>query len=287
MIHGVGVGGTRRLKIGPVTSPTSPEALAPTPQKEHRPQSEPSHLLSLSWEHPEVAPITPCSSRDRAGLCSPATLSGMWPDGPRCACHTRGPASVCTRRLQTGHHSSFQSQCPHAPHTTAETASNWTCAFMTHGPFPPISTPSRQPRSFQPTAASLPITRSVLWVQDTSRPAPLPDCFPKNELGSLPPPPTPTPAAMWPHSSKSKFTMPTPAPKPLPTSTRARMAAALAPPPLGPREPHSALPSFSSPSPLAPSTRGGLYGSSLTWLRRFATQRDEACHTPAFIYIYT
>lgn len=113
MIHGVGVGGTRRLKIGPVTSPTSPEALAPTPQKEHRPQSEPSHLLSLSWEHREVAPITPCSSRDRAGLCSPATLSGMWPDGPRCACHTRGPASVCTRRLQTGHHSSFQSQCPH------------------------------------------------------------------------------------------------------------------------------------------------------------------------------
>lgn len=130
MIHGVGVGGTRRLKIGPVTSPTSPEALAPTPQKEHRPQSEPSHLLSLSWEHREVAPITPCSSRDRAGLCSPATLSGMWPDGPRCACHTRGPASVCTRRLQTGHHSSFQSQCPHAPHTTAETASNWTCAFI-------------------------------------------------------------------------------------------------------------------------------------------------------------
>ena len=177
MIHGVGVGGTRRLKIGLVTSPTSPEALAPTPQKEHRPQSEPSHLLSLSWEHREVAPITPCSSRDRAGLCSPATLSGMWPDGPRCACHTRGPASVCTRRLQTGHHSSFQSQCPHAPHTTAETASNWTCAFITHGPFPPISTPSRQPRSFQPTAASLPITRSVLWVQDPSRPAPLPDCF--------------------------------------------------------------------------------------------------------------
>lgn len=50
---------------------------------------------------------------------------------------------------------------------------------MTHGPLPPISAASRQPRSSEPTAASLPITTTMLWVNELSKPAPISHPLPR------------------------------------------------------------------------------------------------------------
>lgn len=131
---------------------------------------------------------------------------------------------------------------------------------MPHGPLPPISAASRQPRGSEPTAASLPITTTMLWGNELSKSAP-----------TLPP-------------SLNNFccvTLFASAHHPHPFSHPLRLHQGPGqdgPSPLGPGHPHAPSP-LSLPSPLPPTTQGGLQGSCQkheTLIKWFSSPRDEA-----------